>query len=85
MKKIFIIIICLIFFMILPASGCKDDACEHSFSNWNTEIEPDCIHDGKQARTCTKCGYKEIKTIAALGHNFDDDGICTVCGESEKK
>ncbi|MBQ6467255.1 MAG: hypothetical protein IJJ61_04860 [Clostridia bacterium] len=52
----------------------------------NATVEPTCTEPGKGDVTimCEKCGYiKETKTdveIPALGHDFDENGVCTRCG-----
>lgn len=49
-------------------------------------VEPTCTEAGKGdvEIVCEKCGFiKETKTdveIPALGHDFDENGVCTRCG-----
>lgn len=58
---------------------------EHLFGAWVTTKQATCLVDGQQTRTCTRCGYKETKTLKG-GHRIDphatclDYGVCTVCG-----
>ena len=46
-------------------------------------VEPTCTDDGYYIYTCINCGTtkNEPNDKSALGHSFNDDGICTVCGE----
>ncbi len=67
--------------------------CEHQLS-YVAPSEPGCDYEGNIAHwTCSICKYNftdergETKfdnvTIPANGHNFDDSGKCTVCGDSD--
>ena len=33
-----------------------------------TVVRPDCVNEGSNTYTCTKCGYEYIENIAPLGH-----------------
>ena len=48
--------------------------------------EATCTSPSIERYTCTKCGNtKDGEVIqAALGHDFDDDGICTRCGTCDQ-
>lgn len=67
--------------VLLLATGCSDltdEACEHLFSEWSITTEATCTEDGKQTRTCEKCGQIEEQAIKAPGHTpGEDDGDCT--------
>lgn len=39
-------------------------------SEWVTRSEPTCTEDGERFRTCTRCGYEDVRMIPALGHDF---------------
>jgi hypothetical protein len=58
----------------------------HSFSEWETVVEPTCTAFGLQKHTC-KCSYTEYKTTAALEHTpvTDEaiDATCTTDGKTE--
>ncbi len=43
----------------IPATG-------HSFGKWSVEIQVSTENDGREARTCSSCGKKEIRTIPKL-------------------
>lgn len=45
---------------------------------------PTCTADGKQVGTCQTCGEAIDETIPALGHTWDSEYVCTVCGEAPK-
>ncbi len=81
-KNLVSVLACVLICALLVLVGCDEVKCAHSYSNWTTEVEPDCTHEGSKSRTCSKCGEKEVKAIPAAGHNFVD-GVCTVCGEHD--
>ena len=60
------------------------DRClyEHVHIN-STVVEPTCTEDGYTALSCTACEYN-VKTNAvfALGHSYNDSGVCTSCGDT---
>ena len=63
---------------IIPA------AAEHQFGEWSITGQNDCGHDGEKERTCSVCGDVEKETVPATGeHDFGDNGICSVCGQSD--
>ena len=74
--------------------------CEHTYGEWNIEIEATCTTVGTQARTCLLCNHKETQTIEATGHTYGEsevtqevtcttDGIqtitCTNCGDKQSQ
>lgn len=61
---------------VIPATG-------HHFGEWQTTKAPDCTHSGTQQHTCPDCKTTETKTINALGHDYNSDGVCTRCGEKK--
>ena len=78
--------------------GC--DRVGHSWSGWKTTKSPTCTAQGSEERTCTRCGKKETKPIAAKGHSFKylrteqaatctEDGIalftCPQCSAKENR
>jgi len=67
----------------------------HSYGEWISLTEADCIHDGSQYRECADCDAKETDVIPALGHSYEavataptmtSEGYttytCSVCGDS---
>ena len=73
-------------------------ALGHSLTAWSVTTEATCTADGSQERHCTRCDYKQTKTIAAKGHSYSQwkvtkeascitDGEqsreCSVCGNKE--
>ena len=50
---------------------------EHVFGDWSLETEPSCTETGVEARYCSVCGFKETRTVEALGHAWDE-GVVTV-------
>ena len=54
--------------------------CEHSYDE-GVVTAPTCDEQGYTTYTCTGCGYSyHADDVRALGHSFDGNGICTVCG-----
>ena len=57
----------------------------HLFGNWVTVQVADCLHDGIDKRTCTRCGFEETTTTTKGGHvpgaaaDCYNPCICTVC------
>ena len=69
-------LLCLIICTLLLITGCKGDGKdknhEHSFSEWITMSQPDCVNEGKRQRQC-QCGTFEYETLDATGiHKFSD-------------
>ena len=61
-------------FDILPALG-------HDWGD-ATYVDPTCTTGGHDQHTCTRCGATETyNEVAALGHNYGEDHICTRCSE----
>ena len=51
--------------------------------DWGDPVvtEATCTEDGKSVRTCKRCGLEEVlETYPSKGHQYDEDGVCTVCG-----
>lgn len=72
---------------ILPATG------NHTYSEWETTEESDCVHTGHKERTCSVCGNidtQEIPKMSADGtHSYGewsitDDTYCGHDGEKER-
>lgn len=74
------------------------DSCEHSYSDWNITVNPDCINEGSEMRRCIKCNHGETQVVKANGHSWSGwvtiselscttDGVqrrtCTACGETD--
>ena len=72
----------------------------HSWGEYVKIKEATCTEDGIEERTCSKCGAKEERAIAATGHDWSayvvkkaatctEDGIeertCSKCGAKEEK
>ena len=59
---------------ILPALG-------HDWGD-ATYVDPTCTTGGHDQHTCTRCGATETyNEVAALGHIYGEDHICTRCSE----
>ena len=73
---------------VKAAGGEQPDPHEHVFGEWTVTTEPTCTEAGEESRSC-ECGETETRAVDALGHDWNEDGICTRCGaekpvESEK-
>ena len=55
--------------------------CEHVIGDWYTDEEPTCNEIGHRSKKCTKCNELiEEESIPALGHKYDENNVCIVCG-----
>ena len=54
----------------------------HTYTPWETVLNPDCTHAGGMRRTCTICGQIQAKTTDALGHDYGGTLTCSRCGET---
>ena len=74
----------------------ESEILEHSFSDWETKVEPTCDAEGAAERKCSICGKAESMSLPAEGHTFGvydmtdstcvDHGMaahyeCHVCGK----
>ena len=58
-------------------------ALGHDFGEWETVAEPDCTHEGKRQRVCTRCEETEQETIPAKGHTpVTEPAIAATCTAS---
>ena len=67
--------------MLLPEIYIKTAACEHANVENVAEVPATCTEDGIQAGTkCADCGkiLSGCAVIPATGHNYGEDGKCTV-------
>ncbi|MBP0964080.1 MAG: hypothetical protein J5999_02190 [Oscillospiraceae bacterium] len=79
-------------------NGVRTSVGVHTFGDWKTLTEPDCVTDGRKKHICTVCGYYEFEPIDAEGHTpvsadnakaptcteagKESDTICDVCGDT---
>ena len=54
-------------------------ALGHGWSAWKTVQAPTCTTDGMEQRSCSRCGKTESRTLAALGHDWQESE-CGRCG-----
>ena len=83
-------------------SGGKPDqtTCEHTYGEWETTVPPQCVLNGSQMRTCSKCGKYDFLSIPAVGHTLvkieaveptcatpgsTEGEKCSVCGYVSKE
>lgn len=62
------------------------DKTAHSFGDWITTQEPDCIHKGQAKRVCSVCNYEEYKELDYTNHKStpyeDKAASCTEEGHT---
>ena len=46
-----------------------------------TVVEATCTKAGSKTYVCKRCEKTVTETLKALGHDYDDSGLCTRCGE----
>ena len=78
------------------ATACftKEIPHEHTYGDWVTTINPNCICEGERVKICTDCGYTVTEKLSPNGvHSFSQNIVpptyetegyteytCTVCG-----
>jgi len=65
----------------------------HSWGGWTQTKAPTCGAEGAEARSCSRCGQTETRTLAAIGtHSWNETAptcteagskTCKVCGKTE--
>jgi len=53
----------------------------HTWDEGVVTKAPTCTEPGEITYTCDDCGAAKTKVVPAAGHNYDENGVCTVCGE----
>ena len=58
--------------------------CQHTFDSWTMVEEPNCMTDGLQARSCSKCGGTEEMAIEKTGIHTEaiDAAVAPSCTET---
>ena len=46
----------------------KTEKLSHTYGDWITLTEADCVHDGSQYKCCEFCDAKEVEKVPAFGH-----------------
>lgn len=65
--------------------------CEHEWGDWAQVVAPQCLVEGIERSTCSKCNKIRERAVDATGHNFLDrvpslkEPTCTEVGEKEKE
>ena len=63
------------------ASG--GSALGHDWSTWSVAAAPTCTAEGKQVRTCNRCGVTEEQTLPATGHTpVTEPAVAATCTAS---
>lgn len=101
-KKLCSLMIVMLLLAFLPLQTFAEDTehiCTHTWSSWETFIEPTCGESGKQERYCLNCYEREYADIPATGlHQWDDwytiksatisktglkEHACLICDETQ--
>lgn len=72
--------ILLTIMMTFAFTSCNNK-CKHKETVWIVDVKATCTENGNKHEECTICHEKlDTKEIKALGHTYDNQGICTRCG-----
>lgn len=77
-----VIVVVLSLSIVLAACNKKNEAPAETWGNWETVAAASCTKAGLEKRE-SSLGNVETRAIAATGHNFGTNHVCTVCGTSE--
>ena len=55
----------------------------HKWGQGVVTKEPTCTEKGVRTYTCSVCGATKTEEIATVAHQYDANGVCTVCGEKK--
>ncbi|MBQ7689014.1 MAG: hypothetical protein IJT27_07345 [Clostridia bacterium] len=66
-------------------SGCEEfELAAHSFTVQVNTVVPTCTEEGYTVYKCAACDETENRDfVDALGHDYNEDGVCTRCGEED--
>jgi len=56
--------------------------CEHEWGNAEITKRANCSEDGKQKKTCTKCGKQVEEIIEKNQNHIIGNGVCIKCGQT---
>lgn len=65
--------------------------CAHEWGPWAQVVAPQCLVEGVERATCSKCAKIRERAVSATGHSFLDrvpnlkEPTCTEAGEKEKE
>ena len=97
MRKVISILLVLVICLSMAVTAFANDdfvkspgesgtPCEHKQTNVTGKKDPTCTTAGHTGKTvCSECGevLNEGSAIPALGHKFNAEGVCTVCGAND--
>ena len=55
---------------------------DHDMGEWGVILDPTCTEEGTKQRNCSRCDHFETEPIPAVGHSYDANHNCTVCGQT---
>lgn len=84
-RKFFSLMIAMVALFVLGLSGVLMSACTtehvHDYQkDAENSIAASCQSIGLEVFKCSEDGAWYFKPVAAVAHNFNSDGVCTVCG-----
>ena len=44
----------------------------HNYADWSETLAPTCIKEGQERRDCKSCNVYQLRSIDALGHDYDE-------------
>lgn len=100
-KKLSTLLIAFLMISTLPLQTFAAEPCNHEWSNWTVENEPNCGRTGSERRFCTKCFEVQYSDLPITGqHDWNDwhkiksstikkagleERKCFKCGSTETK
>ena len=60
------------------------NALGHKLGEWVIAIAPTCTEKGVRMAECENCDYVLTENIPATDHEYDENGVCTECGDEHK-
>lgn len=94
----------IVFFVLIISifiiCSCGNNACEHSFSDWETVLQPSCTATGFSVSKCELCGLSKTNILEKTSHTpkkldateptcqekgLTEGKICEVCDEILEK
>lgn len=55
------------------------ESCSHSFGDWTTVVQPNCLNSGISERRCSACGCVDRITLPATDHIYKTTVVDSTC------
>ena len=93
-KKVLALLLTLV--MLISLSSCE---CEHEYGDYIIGEDPTCTESGEEEAECSKCGEKDVRSVAPTGHGGEwqtvtaascirkgaEKKVCPDCGHTEER